>query len=386
MFQRPLWPVLLEWDSYPENTLHSAALMAATRRRAERKEDMTTRPTGSDKPYSETTAYGNGPTDSITDTTENTAITHYSVALDGREIPYTAAAGHLVTVDPSSSKPTAKIFYVSFTEDTPNTTDRPVTFFYNGGPGSSSVYVLLGSFAPMRLNTNMPSFTPAAPYTIEPNPDSLLDKSDLVFINPVGTGYSAAIAPHVKPVPGQRGRRDARLHRHVLLPDACPNCRMHRRCGRGAPHSRVRAVGVGDYGVQPVESVAGVLHPLGAWIGGPDQFSPLLGDVTERNDGGQAPVQYRHPRIVVHQVPDHPFTGVRVAPHKPGSCQKPQTGGERRTAGPDGVGYLLGGLRWRVADHQPAKHPPRDQRDAVMAGEEHRDLLHPREHLLVGVV
>ena len=154
-------------------------------------------PAGPDEPFSDTTAYGNGPTDSITDTTENAAITHHSATLAGRQIAYTATAGHLVTVDPSSSTPAAKIFYVAFTEDTPNPADRPVTFFYNGGPGSSSVYVLLGSFAPMRLKTDMPSFTPAAPYTIEANPDTLLDKSDLVFINPVGTGYSAAIAPHV---------------------------------------------------------------------------------------------------------------------------------------------------------------------------------------------
>jgi carboxypeptidase C (cathepsin A) len=72
-----------------------------------------------------------------------------------------------------------------------------VTFFYNGGPGSSSVYVLLGSFAPMRIKTSLPDFTPPAPYTIETNSDSLLDHSDLVFINPVGTGYSSAIAPKV---------------------------------------------------------------------------------------------------------------------------------------------------------------------------------------------
>jgi carboxypeptidase C (cathepsin A) len=101
-----------------------------------------------------------------------------------------------VTVDPSSSLPAAKIFYVAFTLDGAERTARPVTFFYNGGPGSSSVYVLLGSFAPQRLKTAMPSFTPPAPYTLEANPDSLLDKTDLVFINPVGTGYSAAIAPH----------------------------------------------------------------------------------------------------------------------------------------------------------------------------------------------
>ncbi len=158
---------------------------------------MTTTPTASDQPYSDATAYGNGPNDSIIDTTENAAITHHSMVLGGRKIAYTATAGHLVTVDPHSSKPATKIFYVAFTEDAPDTTDRPVTFFYNGGPGSSSVYVLLGSFAPMRLKTSMPSFTPPAPYTMEPNPDSLLDKSDLVFINPVGTGYSAAITPNV---------------------------------------------------------------------------------------------------------------------------------------------------------------------------------------------
>ena len=72
---------------------------------------------------------------------------------------------------------------------------RPVTFFYNGGPGSSSVFLLLGSFAPRRIKTSMPGFTPPPPYTMEDNPDSLIDRSDLVYINPVGTGYSSAIAP-----------------------------------------------------------------------------------------------------------------------------------------------------------------------------------------------
>ncbi|MDT7645042.1 MAG: hypothetical protein QOC75_2042 [Pseudonocardiales bacterium] len=158
---------------------------------------MTTTPSGADQPFTDTTAYGNGPQDSVTDATENAAITHHTVAVGGRDIPYTATAGHLVTVDPSSSQPAAKIFYVAFTADQHDPTERPVTFFYNGGPGSSSVYVMLGSFAPMRLKTSMPSFTPPAPYRLEPNPDSLLDRSDLVFINPVGTGYSAAVAPKV---------------------------------------------------------------------------------------------------------------------------------------------------------------------------------------------
>jgi carboxypeptidase C (cathepsin A) len=57
------------------------------------------------------------------------------------------------------------------------------------------VFLLLGSFAPRRINTNTARFTPPPPYTMEDNPDSLIDRSDLVYINPVGTGYSSAIAP-----------------------------------------------------------------------------------------------------------------------------------------------------------------------------------------------
>jgi carboxypeptidase C (cathepsin A) len=149
-----------------------------------------------DQPLHDDVAYGNGPDDFVTDTSEAAAITHHTITIDGRKIDYTATAGHLVTVDESSSKPNAKMFYVAFTEDNQKEEARPVTFFYNGGPGSSSVFVLLGSFAPKRIKTSMPSFTPPAPYSLEDNPDSLLDKSDLVFINPVGTGYSAAIAPN----------------------------------------------------------------------------------------------------------------------------------------------------------------------------------------------
>ncbi|MBN3754399.1 peptidase S1 [Paraburkholderia sp. Tr-20389] len=148
-----------------------------------------------DQPFFDPVAYGNGPDDSVTDTSENAAITKHSITIGGKKINYTAMAGHLVTVDPSSSQPAAKFFYVAFTQDNQKEETRPVTFFYNGGPGSSSVFVLLGSFAPRRIKTSMPSFTPPAPYQMEDNPDSLLDKSDLVFINPVGTGYSAAVAP-----------------------------------------------------------------------------------------------------------------------------------------------------------------------------------------------
>jgi carboxypeptidase C (cathepsin A) len=148
-----------------------------------------------DQPLFDPTPYGAGKDDFIADTTESAAITHHSITIDRRSIAYTAKAGHLVTRDLYSAQPVAKIFYVSFTADGAAPAERPVTFFYNGGPGSSSVFLLLGSFGPRRIKTDMPYFTPPAPYSLEDNPDSLLDHSDLVFINPVGTGYSAAIAP-----------------------------------------------------------------------------------------------------------------------------------------------------------------------------------------------
>ena len=149
----------------------------------------------SDQPFDDTTVYGSGPDDSISDATENRAVTKQYITINGTTISYTASAGHLVTYDESSARPSAKIFYVSFTANDVEASSRPVTFFYNGGPGSSSVFLLLGSFGPRRIKTSMPDFTPPAPYALENNADSLLDRTDLVFINPVGTGYSTAIAP-----------------------------------------------------------------------------------------------------------------------------------------------------------------------------------------------
>jgi len=149
----------------------------------------------SDRSLLDTTPYGSGKDDSVSDTSENTAVTRHTATINGASIAYTARAGHLVTTDQYTAQPAAKIFYVSFTADVAKPSTRPITFFYNGGPGSSSVFLLLGSFGPRRIRTSMPYFTPPAPYAMVDNPDSLLDETDLVFINPVGTGYSVAIAP-----------------------------------------------------------------------------------------------------------------------------------------------------------------------------------------------
>jgi carboxypeptidase C (cathepsin A) len=189
-----------------------------------------------DQPLVDQAPYGSGIADSISDTMENASVTRHSLAINGATIPYTAAAGHLVAIDPSSALPAAKIFYVAFTADDTAPSTRPITFFYNGGPGSSSVFLLLGSFGPRRIKTAMPSFTPPAPYTLEDNQDSLLDHTGLVFLNPVGTGYSASIAPN-KNGDFWGVDQDARLHRrrfgrfHVAepVPESVPGEWLLRR-------------------------------------------------------------------------------------------------------------------------------------------------------------
>ncbi|WP_199098927.1 peptidase S10 [Dyella sp. ASV21] len=121
--------------------------------------------------------------------TESAVRTKHSVSIGGRPVAYTATAGTLVIRD-EKGQPQASVFYVAYTVDTGKPEKRPVTFLYNGGPGSSSMWLHMGSFGPERIVTDSPAATGPAPYKRVPNNDSLLDKTDLVFIDAVGAGYS----------------------------------------------------------------------------------------------------------------------------------------------------------------------------------------------------
>jgi len=121
--------------------------------------------------------------------TEAATRTQHSVSIGGRTIKYTATAGTLIIRD-DKGEPQASVFYVAYTLDGAKADKRPVTFLYTGGPGSSSMWLHMGSFAPMRIETASPEATSPAPYHLVPNSDSLLDKTDLVFVDAVGTGYS----------------------------------------------------------------------------------------------------------------------------------------------------------------------------------------------------
>ena len=113
-------------------------------------------------------------------------VTRHTATIGGRPLAYTATAGTLTLRD-DEGKPTASMFYVAYTTGDPH---RPVTFFYNGGPGSSTLWLHMGSVGPVRVQTDSPGPTHNAPYSLVDNNDSLLDKSDLVFLDAIGAGYS----------------------------------------------------------------------------------------------------------------------------------------------------------------------------------------------------
>src|SRR5229473_4867703 len=91
-------------------------------------------------------------------------------------------------------EPTALVYYTAYTRsDVKDLSQRRVAFVYNGGPGSSSVWLHMGSFSPRRVITVNADATPPAPYKLSENPHCLLDRTDLVFLDPVGTGFSRAV-------------------------------------------------------------------------------------------------------------------------------------------------------------------------------------------------
>jgi carboxypeptidase C (cathepsin A) len=124
---------------------------------------------------------------------EKTVRSKHTVVIDGQEIAYTATAGTLILKD-EEDKPKASLFYVAYTRDgVENVAQRPLTFSFNGGPGSSSVWLHMGVVGPRRVLMSPEGDALSPPYTLVNNEYSLLDVTDLVFIDPVSTGYSRAV-------------------------------------------------------------------------------------------------------------------------------------------------------------------------------------------------
>jgi carboxypeptidase C (cathepsin A) len=119
--------------------------------------------------------------------------THGTANIGGQAVSYTANAGTMVMKDEEGNA-IASIFFVAYTKDGADPAKRPVTYTFNGGPGSSSVWLHMGAFGPKRVAyADDAGHAAAPPYRLVDNEDSILDVTDLVFIDPVSTGFSRAI-------------------------------------------------------------------------------------------------------------------------------------------------------------------------------------------------
>jgi carboxypeptidase C (cathepsin A) len=131
---------------------------------------------------------------------ETISETKHSVTIDGKVINYTVRAGNIVLKE-ENGKPKASFFFIAYTKDgITDAAKRPVTFSFNGGPGSSSVWLHLGVLGPRRVNMADDGSALPPPYHLADNNYSVLDVTDLVFIDPISTGYS-------RPVPGEEAKQ-----------------------------------------------------------------------------------------------------------------------------------------------------------------------------------
>jgi carboxypeptidase C (cathepsin A) len=139
---------------------------------------------------------------------DNLVETKHQITLGGRELQYTVTAGTIVLKEETSDrekevegeKPKAQVFFTAYTLDgVTDKSSRPITFSFNGGPGSSSVWLHLGLLGPRRVEMGDAGSLLPPPYHLVDNEYSLLDMTDLVFIDPVSTGYS-------RPVEGQKAK------------------------------------------------------------------------------------------------------------------------------------------------------------------------------------
>ena len=125
------------------------------------------------------------------------SVTSHSCRLDGRKISFTARAEWLILR--KKDKPHAEMFHIAYLEKAKKPGARPITFIFNGGPGAASAYLHMGAIGPKRAVFNSDGSNPKPPLTLTDNAESWLSFSDLVFIDPIGTGFSRMIKEDVLP-------------------------------------------------------------------------------------------------------------------------------------------------------------------------------------------
>ena len=131
---------------------------------------------------------------------DSAVVTHHEVTIKGQRVPYTATAGTMPVWD-EDGKPIAGVFYTYYERsDVKDQATRPLVISFNGGPGTPSVWMEIGYTGPRRLNIDDEGY-PLQPYGVQENPNSILDVADIVYVDPVNTGYSRPVS---KDIPGSK--------------------------------------------------------------------------------------------------------------------------------------------------------------------------------------
>lgn len=121
---------------------------------------------------------------------EQSIVSEHSIELGGATVPYRATAANMLLKN-DAGEPIGSLYYTAYTRtDVDDPSRRPLAFIYNGGPGSASLWLHMGAFGPRRIVVNPDGSTPPPPYDLVANAGSLIDVADMVFIDPIGTGFS----------------------------------------------------------------------------------------------------------------------------------------------------------------------------------------------------
>ena len=149
------------------------------------------RPPEETKPTSSPSAQPEKPPENLKyDMTEVApVVTHHQVTVAGKLLRYTATAGRMPIKDEAGNIE-AEMFYVAYTLDGADTHTRPLTFAFNGGPGSASIWLHMGALGPRKVVMQPEGWMPASPYHLEDNANTPLDSTDLVLVDAIGTGWS----------------------------------------------------------------------------------------------------------------------------------------------------------------------------------------------------
>ena len=136
--------------------------------------------------------------DFLTRAQEPPVVTHHTIQLPDGPLRYTATTGMLPIRNDTSGAIEGAMFFGAYTRDgVADVSKRPLLVAFNGGPGSSSVWLHIGAYGPRRVKLLADGAPPPPPYEMEDNPQTLLDQTDIVFVDPVGTGYSRAARPEL---------------------------------------------------------------------------------------------------------------------------------------------------------------------------------------------